>query len=205
MNEEQFLELTTKNAKTYFEQYLSTLEQDIELGNLQREAVKIARELILNNEIDLSLAKIQELYKLGYIKNYEAKAEYLNEQNNKAISLEINNNNLLSFNFDNYNVILDGELYIWQGMEDIFPTITNIYSFFWYFGFDFVIYVHAYRTDLKSNKKILEDIRDEMEDEENELVDFIAELKDRTKEITMLECTCNKNYKDFEVLDLYTI
>ncbi|MFV8418546.1 hypothetical protein ACNQ21_03505 [Mycoplasma sp. VS299A] len=202
--QEQFLHFTTKSAELYFTQYLTEIEQKIELEAFQEQAQKALAEARSKDSTNWTLQTVQELSKNGLIKDYYAKYEFTNEDNERTV-LELNDNNLLDFEFEDNDIIINGVKYQWEGGEEGLPTITNIADLFYELDIDFTIYVSPVRTDLKDNKKLLEDINDEMEDEDNEIVDAIAELKDRTKDITMLYWTTKDWYKEFYVLDLNNI
>ncbi|MFV8483290.1 hypothetical protein ACNQ1T_03285 [Mycoplasma sp. 1932B] len=201
---EQFLEFTTRNAELYFNQYLTETEQEITLETFQEQAQKALAEARSKESTNWTLQTVQELFKNGLIKDYYAEYKFTNENGEKT-TLEFNDNNLLNFEFEENDIIINGAKYQWEGGAEGLPTITNIAELFSELNIDFTIYVHPMRTDLKDNKKLLEDIQGEMEDEENEIVDFVAELADRTKDITMIYYTTKDWFKEFYVLDLNTI
>ncbi|MFV8480738.1 hypothetical protein ACNQ2O_03865 [Mycoplasma sp. AA7A] len=201
---EQFLEFTTKNAELYFNQYLTAIEQEITLETFQEKAQKALAEARSKESTNWTLQTVQKLLKNGLIKDYYAKYDFINEDNEKT-TLEFNDNNLLNFEFEDDDIIINGAKYQWAGGEEGLPTITNIADLFCALDIDFTIYVRPMRTDLKDNKKLLEDIQDELEDEENEIGYFIAELAYRTTDITMLDYTTKEWFKEFYVLDLNTI
>ncbi|WP_416754797.1 hypothetical protein ACM0JF_01080 [Mycoplasma sp. 654] len=204
--QEQFLYFTTKNAELYFNQYLTEFEKELELKHFQKAIRKSFDEQIYNESTNWTLQKAQELFKNELIEYYSATVEFQNEETEEIIKLNIDNNNLLNFEFEDNAIILNSQKFALYGFEneDIIPTMSKIDDLFYELNMNFTIYVHPYRTDLKDNKKLLENIKDELE-EDNEIVDFIAELKDRTKEITMLDHTEKDNYKEFYVLDLNNI
>ncbi|MFV8469414.1 hypothetical protein ACNQ17_00605 [Mycoplasma sp. Sp48II] len=203
--QEQFLHFTTKSAELYFTQYLTEIEQKIELETFQEQAQEALEEAISKDSSNWTLQSIQELFRNKLIKDYKATAKFYDEFNGELLTEEINDDNLWDFDFEGNDLIFNGRKCLCESIEDNIPTITNIADLFYELDIDFTIYVKPMRTDLKDNKKLLEDINDEMEDEDNEIVDAIAELKDRTKDITMLYWTAKDWYKEFYVLDLNNI